>query len=476
MRALVVASVVASVVAGCTRAHEPLLATHGGAGAYAPPEQPTSDAAPRSSINVTGQAGQGSEERRAIAATLARVSAIRGIVPSGPVPGLRLTRGELVAKVRDKVLREYPAKALAREGQALQLLGFAPPGFDYLAETMKLLEAQLEGFYEPADGTMYLAGDIHGEQAAVTLAHELVHALQDQVWGLKEHSVYRPGKGDEMMAFACLAEGDATSAMLDFGMPPGRTALEIDQASIANMMRSGVDAGETKEVPHILKTTLVAPYVEGLAFVNARRREAGWPGVAEAWRSLPTTTEQILHPEKWAVHEPAEDVPPLTGAELGEGWQRDDDDSLGELGLAFTFAEWMDDAAAKAAANHWGGDRTAVYVRGDELALGIHVRYDDAPAGIRLSAAPAPAPVVPFAKGAWQSLERGLIQHLGRPTQRTAESVCFERPKLGPLLAMRRGRDVIITAGPARLRDGAWSFSSTCRRAASWGGEIAAQR
>ena len=85
---------------------------------------------------------------------------------------------------------------------------------------MKLLEAQLEGFYEPKNGTMYLASDLKGPQAQATLAHELVHALQDQKWDLRKRSDYKPGRGDESMALACLAEGDATSLMLDFLMKP----------------------------------------------------------------------------------------------------------------------------------------------------------------------------------------------------------------------------------------------------------------
>ena len=111
---------------------------------------------------------------------------MRGIASTKAVPGVKLERDQLVARVKDKALREYPPEALRREGLLLQIVGFAPPTFDYLGEMMKLLEAQLEGFYEPKNGTMYLAADLKGPQAQATLAHELVHALQDQKWDLRE--------------------------------------------------------------------------------------------------------------------------------------------------------------------------------------------------------------------------------------------------------------------------------------------------
>ena len=85
-------------------------------------------------------------------------------------------RSALIGKIKDKVAREIPAEVIVHEGEWLKLFGFVPIEFDYLDTMMKLLEAQLAGFYEPKDGTMYLTEDLDALNAKTTLAHELVHA------------------------------------------------------------------------------------------------------------------------------------------------------------------------------------------------------------------------------------------------------------------------------------------------------------
>src|SRR6202021_3921174 len=116
---------------------------------------------------------------------LHRVELARGIKSSKPVPGVLLDRPALIARVKDHVTRELPPEAIRNEGLALQLFGFIPTKFDYEAEEYRLLQDQLAGYYEPADGTMYMASDLGDEEAEATLADELVHALQDHRWDLE---------------------------------------------------------------------------------------------------------------------------------------------------------------------------------------------------------------------------------------------------------------------------------------------------
>jgi hypothetical protein len=417
-----------------------------------------------SSRDGTPDAEQGSlssKESKAVARTLARVSELRGIKATRAVPGVKLDRDKLVGRVKEKALREYPAEALRREGQLLQMFGFAPPTFDYMGEMMKLLEAQLEGFYEPKNGTMYLAADLRGKEAQATLAHELVHALQDQSWDLKSRSTYRPGKGDETLALACLAEGDATSVMMDFVMQEqGRTALDMPDEMLRELMATGVNGASIQSVPHILRTTLIAPYSDGIGFIHALRRKGGWPMVDRAWAQPPTTTEQVLHVEKWEAHEAPLTVTAPTAQALGAGWKMDDEDTFGELGFALTFEEWLSSADARRAASGWGGDRSAVYVKGDELAFAVHSRYD------------APN----FADTAMQKLAPGLKKTLGKATIDTKDAVCFERKDLGPLIFARKDRELVIAAGPARSVKTTWTSTSTCAQAKTWADEIVAAR
>ena len=419
-----------------------------------------------SNASSTPEGSLASKDSKQVARTLALVSEMRGIASTKAVPGVKLDRDQLVARVKDKALREYPPEALRREGLLLQIIGFAPPSFDYLGQMMKLLEAQLEGFYEPKNGTMYLASDLKGPQAQATLAHELVHALQDQKWDLRKRSDYKPGRGDESMALACLAEGDATSLMLDFLMKPDKTALDIPDDALRELLASGMNMGDVQSVPHILRSTLIAPYMEGLGFVHELRRKGDWKAVDRAWDRPPTTTEQILHVDKWESGEGPLVVPAPSGAALGEGWKNEDEDTFGELGFALTFAEWMDVEEARKAATGWGGDRTTVFTKGDQIAHAVHLRYDAA------SAQPKPDF---YAERAFSKLVPAL-KKLGKPTISDAMTICLDRKELGPLLFARSGRELVMINGPARVATGAWASTSTCAAAKKWSDEIAAQR
>ncbi|HVH43530.1 MAG TPA: hypothetical protein VM925_14345 [Labilithrix sp.] len=448
-------ALLALAIASCSSSQRPVVRSE-----LAPPPALDAGAAPStSSVPENTEAALSSTESKTVAQTLVRVSEIRGVKATKPVPGVKLDRDKLVARIKDKALREYPADALRREGQLLQLFGFAPPSFDYLTEMMTLLEAQLEGFYEPKNGTMYLAAELRGAEAQATLAHELVHALQDQSWDLKSRSSYRPGKGDETLALACLAEGDATSVMMDFIMADqGKNALDLPEAMVRELMANGMNGLSVQAVPHILRTSLVAPYIDGLSFVHALRRKGGWKMVDRAWETPPTTTEQVLHLDKWESHEPAIAIPSPSGNALGAEWKRDDEDTFGELGLALMFQEWLDTSEARRAAAGWGGDRSAIYVKGDELAFAVHSRYD----------------ALTFAERATTVLVPGLKKAFGKPAIDTPEAVCFERKELGPFIVARKGRDLVVATGPARADKAAWTSTSSCAQAKKWAGEILA--
>lgn len=435
---------------------------------------PTTAGADAGAAHETKAPTLDSKESRTVAKTLTKVSKLRGLEATKPVPGETLERIALAAKVKDKALREYPPEALKREGSLLELMGFAPAGFDYLGETIKMLEAQLAGFYEPQNGTMYLAGDLSGADAKATLAHELVHALQDQHWDLKARSGYRPGRSDETMALACLAEGDATSAMLDYLMAPDKSALDMSDTLLRGMMQSGMSFKDLETVPHVLKSSLVAPYVEGLGFIHALRRKGGWSEVDRAWQRMPTTTEQILHADKWRAGEAALTIPTPSGAALGEGYVRSDEDTTGELGFVLNFAEWMDVDDARLAAAGWGGDKSAVWTKGDAIAYAVHLRYDPSPT--KGNGAPNAVGDDAFAKRAMSKLSPALKKSLGTPSIATSDAICFDRKDLGPLMFARKDRDVVMIVGPARTSPNGWQAEGTCATSKAWADEIAAQK
>jgi hypothetical protein len=430
-------------LAGCPGASSPALP-----GALSEPSAPEATRAPRDGRPTP-----------LVAQTLATMSHVRGLAATRPVLSVTLGREALLSQVKQHVEREVPATAIRAEGLVQKLLGFFPVDEDYEAATYALLLGQLAGYYEPANGTMYLAEDLDDANARSTLAHELVHALQDQHWDLRTRSLYVAGQEDKDDALSALAEGDASSAMEDellSRVNPGATALSMPDQELKDALVESVASGPAARAPHALRMALIAPYADGLAFVNVLRRQGGWARVDEAWSHLPETTEQILHPEKWRTHEPAlvlpAPPPPTAGFTLLDA------NTLGEETLRLTFEEWMPEARAIAAASGWGGDRAALYQRGErEYAYVWHIRFDDA----------SPDAPDAFAGRAFMAT-RLALPRLGRVAGADARRACVERHDSGVIAILRDGQDLFYAFGSVTLDPHGWHASMSCAEAHAW--------
>jgi len=303
---------------------------------------PKTRAVDASGLGVASETTPETAAQRRVADFLARVAAVRNLPPRASVQARVLDRAALIESVRQHVGREVPSDVIHNQGELLVGLGMVPPDFDYEEGAFKLLETQLAGFYEPHDKRMYLASDLEDRVADATLAHELVHALQDQYYDLGARLSYQPEANDRESAIQALAEGDATSAMMDLMLAEGgRRSTDIpDEVFAAEVESSMTSTPDGASVPRVLRASLVAPYVDGVTFVNALRRRGlskrgaaggGWEAVDEAWRSPPTTTEQLLHLDKYDAREPPEALPTPTSPP--GSWTMLYDDAFGEEGL-----------------------------------------------------------------------------------------------------------------------------------------------
>jgi hypothetical protein len=323
------------------------------------------------------------------------------------------------------------------------------------------MTAELAGYYEPLDKTMYLASDLGGPEQQATLAHELVHALQDQHYGLGTLLDYREDASDVQGAVHALAEGDAMSAMLDQLLAPkGEKATDIPETLIAVQARAAAQfSSGAKNVPDILKRSLIAPYVDGLSFVHFLRRRGGWAEVDRAWQHLPETTEQLLHPDKFLAREHAVTVP-VPAAPPGGPKTLILHDVEGEQTLRILFEEWLPRRPAANAAADWGGDRAAVFREGGVVAAAMHVRYDTAAA----------------AALGFDAFRTGLAAQGSGPPKPTPATACAERADRGPLLVARAGRDVALVAGPYRVDGRSATSTGSCAGAAGWAALVLAAR
>lgn len=368
---------------------------------------------------------------------LQRVASYRQLPIIRPVIGTSLGRAELLAKLKEKVVKELPPRVLELQGESFRAIELIPIEYEFEAGILKLLQEQIAGFYDPEDDGMYLLDDLSETLKEETLDHELVHALQDQSFDLQPMLKFKAGEGDATAAAQALIEGDATSAMIDVGTDTEGAGMNVDIGAMRKLM--SVSSAFSSDTPAFLQETLVSPYVDGLAFVNALRRRDGWPGVDRAFRALPTTTEQILHPEKFIARELAVVVPTPSITALGAGFRADLVDSMGELGMRLAFeTAYPRDLAAKAAQG-WGGDRYVVASKSSSAGMtyalvwsGVMDTRDDA---VELSKA--------FEK---------LFGAQG----------CKERPSLGPLSWIVDDKRFHLVAGPYTRVGGKATSAGDC--------------
>lgn len=422
-------------------------------------------------------ASPGSEKEQALQqkleSALAYVAQVRGLPAKAPVKGRLIARGDIESYLREQIDKETPADVIQATEALLYGFGSVERSFDYRDAVISLMTSQLLGFYDPEQKAFFVAGELTGDEADITLWHELVHALQDQHYDLAKLTDWEPDRGDQQAAVHSLAEGDATSAMLDAMLRPrGITALDMPEG----LMRAESVLGTAAlSAPPVLVRSLLAPYVDGLAFANALRRRGGFAAVDDAWRKPPVSSEQLLHVEKYLAHEPPLVVPlpsaPPHAPELLERFH----DVMGEQTLRLIFEEWLPARTAASSASDWGGDRLSVF--SDETrqrwALGWHLRFDSVAAAER--AAEAFARGAPLTERSDAAATSDAKEPRGIPPRERLRSdkVCRERHSQGPLALVRRGRDLGVTVGPFNRNSVAVSADPGCQVALTWAAKIA---
>ena len=366
---------------------EPLLSNY-----EQPAETPAKKAHPVPEVGHTRSVSP--RELRAIERLMTAAERVRGLQFQRQVPVL-VQDSQAIAGYVDGQIKEGE---LERSRMIYTALGLLPAELDVRDLLLRLMGEQIVGYYDVEHGHLVVRDDVMrafgGErsgpgvdlaEARVVLVHELVHALQDQHLGLSS-SVDQKRDSDADNAFRALIEGDATLAMIAFALE--RESLPLADLTrnparvrnLSELVRSSPLAGsELGSAPAIVRIPLLSAYVDGLTFAAYLHGDGGWGRVDRAHADAPASTEQVLHPERFARHEAPERLR-LPGARdaLGQGYDLVQEDTLGELEIGVYFGVGSPEPVAQRAAQGWGGDRLYAYKSGDgHIAVAWLTSWDD---------------------------------------------------------------------------------------------------
>jgi hypothetical protein len=294
-----------------------------------------------------------------------QVSQLRELPAANIGPPQLLTRAEL-ATVLPGVLKP------ALDNTTLRALGLLDAKQDIVALTEQLYEAQVAGFYDFDTKRMVVVTDAGLTPAAqITYAHEYTHALQDAAFDSSAAQKSVAGQRDRELALLGLEEGDATTSMVLWAI------ANLSPDELAGVVQAPVP--DMSGIPDWMVRLLEFPYLSGAEFVGQLYTSGGWDAVDAAYRDLPASTEQILHPEAYARHDAPKAVEPLDLASvLGAGWADGSRTTLGEAWIGI----WLEGigvatSSADQAAAGWGGDELSVATGPDGAwALGWRIAWD----------------------------------------------------------------------------------------------------
>ena len=272
-------------------------------------------------ISVTTGDGLNETEREVLVdRTIARVERIREKEFIDEVPVEVISRAEYRNRSRGNESGSGPPSDPWNDQvwESLLLIGEDSGSSEEIDST---LSTTVQGYYSPSkDRIVIVSPTATPHIDRTTLSHELVHALQDQHFGLNSSAETQ----DTQLARQGVTEGEANYVQYLYEQRCGEQWQCIDRP---NRSSSGGGGGGSSSVNEGLFTVIYQPYVTGPRFVHQKREAGGWDAVDALHRDLPNSTEQVLHPELYPHEKPLE----VTVRDRSNGeWTRFDHDPVGD--------------------------------------------------------------------------------------------------------------------------------------------------
>jgi hypothetical protein len=266
---------------------------------------------------------------------------------------------------------------------AYRLLGMMPDSVNLRALLLDLLTEQVVGYYDADSAMFFGVAGAPPEQLGVTVAHEMVHALQGQYLSLDSLLKAR-GDNDRATAAQAILEGQALLASIQV-MAPSHDVLHDD--AVWTMLKAQTRRAQNTmpkfgAAPLVVREGLIFPYVQGALFMRWWETQSGHADTVPFGALMPQSSEEILHPERYT----ASDVPLRVVIDSVPGEKVLHEDGLGELETTLLGATLAREEPKYEPPLGWGGDRYRVIDSADGPALIWYLVFDDNASAARFEA------------------------------------------------------------------------------------------
>jgi len=291
----------------------------------------------------------------------------RGVPVASDLDIEYVSADEVSRRAVEQTQQELNADDIAADTRMLTALGAIEPGTDLAQSQLDALDAGVAGYYDPKTQELVIGSEEMDGLGAYITSHELVHAATDAAHGLPDTVEVEESAGSDA-AYAALnvVEGDAS-------LYSQRFVTEHLPMSELMGLQSESDASTQAmaDMPHYVSRSLQFPYMEGMAFSCDIYTDGGWAAVNQTYENLPTTSAQILFPDRYRDMEQAVDVADPTGP---SGWENVTRDTFGAADLLFLLEApggntdaALSDPLERVSA--WAGGEVGVWSQGEDTAM-----------------------------------------------------------------------------------------------------------
>ena len=360
-------------------------------------------------------------------AIAAYVGAMRGAPRAVPVVAERLADAEFLRRLHAQDVCHDGKRGRGGVGATWTAFGLTATEGEAERSATDLLNAGVSGFYDPETKHLVVRKVAPGnrEQNAFTIPHEIEHAFQDARVGLR---IACERDADGRLAGRAMFEGDATVTSAAY---EARHRGETDAHAIARVAKRlstlndeelarATGGGLPVKAAPTVRALFAWPYTQGAVLVAQLYRAGGWPLVDAALAHPPSSTEQVLHVEKYLAGEQPIEV---AWPDVPAGMQGVARGRMGEFLTSNFLAQCTKADLAKTAASGWGGDAYVLADAGGRRVLSWSTAWDDESSAARFATAlearracaQAPKPFTVVRSGARVAYVQGLEEAAAAP-------------------------------------------------------------